>query len=366
LTTALSVTTGKTYDTQDLDLVRIVEDLEEMEKLQAAKYTRLTAFFPWLKAALGFKNLIVADKNLNNLRSKILNTFYDMMVEVEEKTKEKEKKESVSSICASLLAIDTVPGAVVEGKETAPIPFKKEQALINITHITHHAYTYINSSLNTIIHRLATEEQVQEEAYKEIVDTLAGKPITELKIKDVVGKMPYIGAIIKESLRMNPPQTLFAHAARADETFTYKDIKYRIDDRNDIVVNLDAIHNDPKRYTTKDGHGPEEFYPARFLSPNAPKGFSSLSSYDLYSLSTSNDKPRDLQRDHLAFGAGRRICLGAEVTERTLLSAIVQLVYTYKLSGGDVSTKKYHLTSVYGWTGRTDLVGGDIKFTPRQ
>jgi Cytochrome P450 len=363
LTTALSITAGKTYNAEDLDLVRIVEDLEEMERLQSAKYTRLTAFFPWLKAALGFKNLILRDKDLNTLRSKMLNPFYDMLVEVEETTQE--KKPLVSSICANLLAIDIVPGAVVDGKTTGPVPFKKEQALVNITHITHHAYTYISSALNTLIQRLATEEQVQEQAYNEIVAMLAGKPVFESKTKDLLGKMPYLGAIIKESLRMNPPQTLFAHAARADESFAYKDQIYRIDNRNEIVANLDAIHYDVKRYTTKDGHGPEEFYPARFLPPHAPKGFSTLSSYDLYTLNSGGDKARDLPRDHLAFGAGRRICLGAEVTERTLLSTMVELLYHYKLSGGDVHTKKHHLTSVYGWTGRTELIGGDIKFTPR-
>ncbi|CAO3693130.1 unnamed protein product [Umbelopsis ramanniana] len=364
LTTALSITTGKTYNAEDLDLVRIVEDLEEMERLQSAKYTRLTAFFPWVKAALGFKDLIQGNKDTNALRNKMLSPFYDMLVEVEESTQEKEPQ--VSSICAKLLAIDVVPGAVVDGKETGPVPFKKEQALINITHITHHAYTYISSALNTLIQRLATEEHVQEQAYNEIVDMLAGKPVSESKTNDLVGKMPYLGAIIKESLRMNPPQTLFAHAARADESFTYKEQVYRIDNRTEMVANLDAIHNDPKRYTTKNGHGPEKFYPARFLPPHAPKGFSTLSSYDLYTLNSSGDKARDLPRDHLAFGAGRRICLGAEVTERTLLSTMVELLYHYKLSGGDVQSKKYHFTSVYGWTGRTELIGGDIKFTPRQ
>ncbi|KAG2180353.1 hypothetical protein INT44_003355 [Umbelopsis vinacea] len=362
LTTALSITAGKTYNAEDLDLVRIVEDLEEMEKLQSAKYTRLAAFFPWLKAALGFKNLFLGNKEINHLRSKILNPFYDMMVETEEKIQEKTPQ--VSNICAKLLAIDTVPGAVVEGKVSGPVPFKKEQALVNITHITHHAYTYLSSALNTLIQRLATEEHVQEQAYKEIVDMLAGKPV--LETKDLVGKMPYLGAVIKESLRMNPPQTLFAHAARADESFAYKGQVYRIDNRNEIVANLDAIHYDPKRYTTKDGHGPKEFYPARFLPPHAPKGFSTLSSYDLYTLNSGEDKARDLSRDHLAFGAGRRICLGVEVTERTLLSTMAQLLYRYKLSGGDVHSKKHHLTSVYGWTGRTELIGGDIKFTPRQ
>jgi hypothetical protein len=368
LTTALAITTGKKYDAEDLDLVRMVEDLEQIENLQSAKYTRISTFFPWLKAALGTKNLLIGDQALVNLRSKILNPFYDMMCEAEEKkATEKSKSVSNNSICAGLLAIDTVPGPIVPGQATPspPVPFKKEQTLVNITHITHHAYIYLSSALHTIVQRLATEEHVQEQAYHEITSFLVDKQLSELKTKDMVGNLPFVGAIIKESLRMNPPQTLYTHAARADETFVHKGQKYRIDDRNEIVVNLDAIHFDSKRYTTKDGHGPEEFYPARFMAPNERKGYSNLSSYDLYTMSNA-DTTRDLKRDHLAFGAGRRICLGVEVTERTLLSTIVQLLYKFKLSGGDVTAKKQHLTSVYTWVGRTELVGGDIQFTPRQ
>lgn len=366
LTTALAITTGKKYETDDLDLVRMVEDLEEIEKLQAEKYTRISTFFPWFKAAIGTKNLLFGHLDMVNIRSKMLNPFYDMMVEVEGKKASEKASSRPDSICASLLAIEMVPGPIVPGQATpsAPVPFKKEQTLVNITHITHHAYTYLSSALHTILQRLATEEGVQQQAYNEIAAFLADKQVSEIKTKDLVGNLPFIGAIIKESLRMDSPQKLYAHAARSDESFVYNGQKYRIDNRNEMVVNLDAIHYDANRYTTKDGHGPNEFYPARFLPPNHPKGYSTLSSYDLYTMSNA-DNTRDLKRDHLAFGAGRRICLGVEVTERTLLSTIVQLVYKFKLSGGDATTKKEHLTSVYSWTGRTELVGGDIKFTPR-
>ncbi|KAJ2959747.1 hypothetical protein NQZ79_g4834 [Umbelopsis isabellina] len=367
LSIALAITTGKKYEADDLDLVRIVDDLEKIESLQTAKYTRLATFFPWLKAALGVKNVLIGDKETKNARIKMMTPFYEMMSEVEESIKDKDSKPSTSSICAKLFNIDTVPGEPVKDQKgpPAPIAFKKEHTLINITHITHHAYVYLSSALHTIIQRLATEEKIQEQAYKEITQFMKDKQLSDLKTKDMLGQLPLLHSIVKESLRLNPPQTLFTHAARADETFVYKGEKYRIDERNEILVNLDAIHQDPVRYTTKEGHGPAKFYPRRYMTPEEPAGYATTSSFDLYNI-TNGDNKQGVKRDHLAFGSGRRICLGVQVTERTLLSTIAQLIYHFQMTGGDVVTKKEHLTSVYTWTGRTELVGGNIQFIKRQ
>jgi hypothetical protein len=367
LSIALAITTGKKYDAEDLDLVRIIEDLESIETLQNAKYTRLATFFPWLKAALGTKNLLIGDPVVKNARIKMMTPFYEMMCEVEESVKEKSSKSSASNICTKLLAIDTVPGEPVKDQKgpPAPVAFKKEHTLINLTHITHHAYVYLSSAMHTIIQRLATEEKIQEQAYKEIIKFMEEKQLSDLKTQDMVGHLPLLHAIVKESLRVNPPQTLYTHAARADETVVYKGEKYRIDERNEIVVNLDAIHRDPVRYTTKDGHSPDKFHPRRYMAPEAPANYATTSSFDLYNI-TNGENKQGIKRDHLAFGSGRRICLGIQVTERTLLSTIAQLIYQFQMTGGDVVTKKEHLTSVYTWTGRTELVGGNIQFIKRQ
>ncbi|KAL0577953.1 hypothetical protein ABG067_008774, partial [Albugo candida] len=63
---------------------------------------------------------------------------------------------------------------------------------------------------------------------------------------------------------------------------------------------------------------------------------------------------RKVVKDHLAFGAGRRVCLGAKASEDLLLTILYQIVKNYELRGGNVEEKIEYTTNVWSWTGRTE------------
>lgn len=82
---------------------------------------------------------------------------------------------------------------------------------------------------------------------------------------------------------------------------------------------------DSERY-----HDPEEFIPERFVPWRETA--------DVYAAAgTSED------RDHYAYGAGRRICVGIHVAERNLFINIAKLVWAFNFEspGDEVDVTRY-------------------------
>jgi len=87
-----------------------------------------------------------------------------------------------------------------------------------------------------------------------------------------------------------------------------------------------GIHHDPERYTN-----PSEFIPERFL------GWRQTS--DVYANAGTSE-----ERDHYAYGAGRRICVGIHIAERNLFINIAKLVWAFNFEvpeGKDVDVTRY-------------------------
>lgn len=75
-----------------------------------------------------------------------------------------------------------------------------------------------------------------------------------------------------------------------------------------------AIHRDPKLF-----ENPDEFEPARYLKkPLAAAEY--INSADPY------------ERDHFTYGAGRRVCPGVHVAERSLYINIVRVLWGFNIS----------------------------------
>ncbi|GFQ04618.1 cytochrome p450 71a6 [Phtheirospermum japonicum] len=100
--------------------------------------------------------------------------------------------------------------------------------------------------------------------------------------EDDLEKMPYLRAVIKESLRLHPPGPLLAPHESIQDT---KVMGYDIKAGTQVLINAWAIARDPTLWEE-----PEEFRPERFLD----------SSIDL----------RGLHFELIPFGAGRRGCPG--------------------------------------------------------
>jgi len=145
-------------------------------------------------------------------------------------------------------------------------------------------------------------------------------------------RLPYIRAIIKEVLRCHSPFWMGTPHC-SDNDFVYRGMF--IPANTVMILNCYSLHHNEERYPD-----PYKFNPERFLGDN----FSS----------TESSKLSDaMERDHWAFGAGRRICPGMPVAEKELFLAISRLLWAFKIQS--VPGETICLDEYDGNSGRTPL-----------
>ena len=149
---------------------------------------------------------------------------------------------------------------------------------------------------------------VQKKAQKQL-DEVAGD---HLPTMDDEAQLPYIRACMKETLRWMPTTILGAvpHAVNQDDYYE----GYLIPKGAGVINNVWAIHMDPKRH-------PE---PRKFISERYET--------DSQSLFDAANNPDPTKRDQFSFGAGRRICPGMHVAERSLFLGISRMLWAFDIS----------------------------------
>ncbi|KAI7906208.1 cytochrome P450, partial [Cokeromyces recurvatus] len=335
--TALSLVLGRHQQQQHYDpaaMLSLIQKCHALEARQTRKYNRLGQFYRFINAWLDVKSLFTLDSININLRNGILEILYPWFEPIYKirSSDEERRKLKLTSIATSLLNIDP------SKNDPNPVQLTKDEILVNVMHIVLHAHTYLASSLFTLIQRLATEPDFQ--------NRLLHSDSSEERLR-------LASAFVSETLRLDPPNRLLAYGPRTDYDFEAVDgTMYRVDQDTDLVVNLDAIHHDPHYYYPN----PDTFYPDRFLKPETH------TTTLLSNSSSSSSSPIKPARDHLAFGAGRRACLGKSASEQWLATTVIQLVKSFELRGGDVSEKIQVSTNIWSWVGRTETKGDTIKF----
>jgi cytochrome P450 len=122
--------------------------------------------------------------------------------------------------------------------------------------------------------------------------------------------LPYIRACAKECLRWMPGFMLgIPHAVTQDDSY----MGYRIPKDATVILNVWAIHNDPKRHPN-----PRCFEPMRYMNDN------------LASMDSANHSDAT-KRDHFVFGAGRRRCQGMHIADRSMFLAIARILWAFDL-----------------------------------
>ncbi|KAL3512701.1 hypothetical protein ACH5RR_025418 [Cinchona calisaya] len=122
--------------------------------------------------------------------------------------------------------------------------------------------------------------------------------------EDVLEKMHYLKAVIKETLRLHSPIPLLVPR---ESTRDIKVLGYDIPAGTQVIVNAWAIGRDPILW-----ENPEEFQPERFLD--------------------SNIDFRGLNFELIPFGAGRRGCPGINFAISVQELALAKLVNEFNLS----------------------------------
>ncbi|XP_057982404.1 cytochrome P450 76A1 [Malania oleifera] len=130
--------------------------------------------------------------------------------------------------------------------------------------------------------------------------SVGGGPPDGKLTEDDIESVPYLRAVIKETLRLHPPLPfLVPHMA----TQMCKIQGYYIPKKTQILVNVWAIGRDPKTW-----EDPREFKPERFLEPNTQLDF----------------KGHHFQ--FIPFGSGRRMCPAVPLASRVLPLALGSLL----------------------------------------
>ncbi|QHO19979.1 Flavonoid 3'-monooxygenase [Arachis hypogaea] len=119
-----------------------------------------------------------------------------------------------------------------------------------------------------------------------------------------IHKLPYLRAVMKETLRLHPALPLLVPHCPSETTTVGG---YTIPKGSRVFVNVWAIHRDPSIWDK-----PLEFNPTRFLEDGEAKWDFSGSDFSYF-----------------PFGSGRRICAGIAMAERTVLYSLATLLHSF-------------------------------------
>lgn len=166
-----------------------------------------------------------------------------------------------------------------------------------------------SSTLYAFMQAMLLYPEVQRYAQQEI-DKIVGD--SRLPTMEDQPNLPIATMVMKETLRWCPTTILGAvpHATSNDDTYK----GYFIPKGTGVMNNVWAINNNPKR-----APNPRKFDPMRYKDDH-------LNLYD----SASN--PDGTKRDQFTFGAGRRICPGMHVAERSLFLGISRILWAFNVS----------------------------------
>ncbi|KAL1961759.1 hypothetical protein VTN77DRAFT_1085 [Rasamsonia byssochlamydoides] len=146
--------------------------------------------------------------------------------------------------------------------------------------------------------------EVQKKAQEEI-DRVCGDRLPTMEDEP---NLQYIRGCVKESMRWMPTDILgVPHAVIKDDEY----MGYKIPKGASIIWNVWAIHMDPKRHPN-----PRVFDPSRYAN-------------DFQTASEAATNPDPSKRDQFVFGAGRRICQGMHIAERSLFLGISRMLWAF-------------------------------------
>ena len=119
--------------------------------------------------------------------------------------------------------------------------------------------------------------------------------------EDDLPKLPYLKAVINESLRLYPPAPLLIPRETMD---VCRLDGYEIGPKTMVYVNAYAVGRDPEYW-----ENPDEFIPERFLN--------------------SSIDPKGQDFGLIPFGSGRRMCPGMSMGYLTTQLLVANLVYSF-------------------------------------
>ncbi|XP_052172919.1 cytochrome P450 93A3-like [Diospyros lotus] len=158
---------------------------------------------------------------------------------------------------------------------------------------------------------LINHPEIMDRARKEVDEVVGRSRVVE---ESDIAKLPYLQAIVKETLRLHPTGPLIVRESSEDCTI----MGYKIPARTRLFVNVWAIGRDPNHW-----ENPLEFRPERFLLGEEGSGKGQL---------------LDVRGQHfhlLPFGSGRRGCPGTTLAMQVVQASLAAMVQCFEWRVGD-------------------------------
>ncbi|KAL5207778.1 hypothetical protein ABZP36_032213 [Zizania latifolia] len=157
-------------------------------------------------------------------------------------------------------------------------------------------------SVEWVMAELLRNPRVMAKARAELKDVLGGKQAVD---EADTASLPYLQAVLKESLRMHPPGPLMLPHLAVEDGVEIGG--YAVPKGTAVMFNAWAIMRDPATWDA-----PDEFMPERFLQRATPFDF------------------RGKETEYIPFGTGRRLCPGAPLVERVLPLVLASLLHAFE------------------------------------
>ncbi|XP_030526040.1 3,9-dihydroxypterocarpan 6A-monooxygenase [Rhodamnia argentea] len=162
------------------------------------------------------------------------------------------------------------------------------------------------------------------EAFKKLrdeINSVVGP--TRLVRESDIPNLPYLRAVIRETLRLHPSAPIIIRECREDCSVN----SYLVEAKSRVLINVYAIMRDPEIWTN-----PDEFLPERFLESSGEK------------IGEHQMEFKGQNFRYLPFGSGRRGCAGASLAMQVMHPAIGSLVqcFDWKMMEGEEAVDLSH------------------------
>lgn len=215
---------------------------------------------------------------------------------------------------------DSLTKLVLELREKEAIPLTDSQLSYTPASLFGAGSDTTASTLCTAFLGLITHPSVLSRAYSELASVIGSSRLPTFTDSP---NLPYINALVKETLRWRPVAVLGGtpRATTADDEYS----EFKIPAGTSVLSNFWAMNLNEEYYPH-----PHVFDPIRFLALTS--GAQALSAED--EAAAKKFAPRKVypgKTGENVFGVGRRVCPGAELATNSLFIALSRLIWAFEI-----------------------------------
>ncbi|MCC4264605.1 cytochrome P450 [Oceanimonas baumannii] len=193
---------------------------------------------------------------------------------------------------------DILSSLLLTTDATTGQPFNFDEIVDQISMLFLAGHETTASSLTWSLYLLALHPQVQQDAFNEISQVLAGQPMSV----EALRKMVLVRDVFREALRLYPPVGFLSRECAHATEMRNKHMKAG----SSVMISPWLIHRHQDYW-----HNPHQFDPYRF---------------------TSKQLKTPLSKSYLPFGAGPRVCIGAAFAQQESSLILASILQHYHIS----------------------------------